>query len=77
MDEVNSSNKELRKKLVASEEEIASLKDSLMALKHHNTILKHTIEQLKSPALIAKYEQNGALKERLAQRKTLAKDSSG
>jgi len=72
IDDVKASNKTLTDKLNLSEEENASLKTSVMSLTHHNVILKRTVQQLKSPALIAKYEQNGALKERHAQLKKLA-----
>lgn len=76
LDEAKANGKTLRQKLNVSEEENASLKESLLAMKHHNTILKRTVEQLKSPALIAKYEQSGALRERLTQHAKAAQSSS-
>ena len=42
--------------------EMRSWKEKSYTLKAHNTILQNTICKLKSPQLIAKYEENGRRK---------------
>ena len=46
----------MKTQLLQKQEECESWHDKAETLKWYNTILKHTIRQLKSPELISKYE---------------------
>lgn len=57
IEELKDANRGLRQKLRIAAEEKEQLHDGILSLTHHNRILKDSVKQLKSPALIAKYEK--------------------
>jgi cell division protein FtsB len=59
IEELRAANRTLRQKVRLVEDEKSQQAEQIITLTHHNILLKRTVEQLKSPALIAKYERNG------------------
>ena len=60
IEELKDANRGLRRLLREADEEKKQLHESILSLTHHNRLLKTSVIQLKSPALIAKYEKQGA-----------------
>ena len=59
IDEQKNQNKKLDAQMKFAQQEIDSWHDEAKTLKFQNVILKNTINQLKSPQLIGKYEERG------------------
>lgn len=55
-------NKNIQDKLKEAQNEVKVWRAQALNTKAYNLVLKETIEQLKSKKLIAKYEQQGAMK---------------
>lgn len=59
IDNLKENNKVQRANLNVAHEEIKNVNENAQTLQWHNIILKNTIQKLKSPNQIAKYEQRG------------------
>lgn len=59
IDELKGCNKKLNHRCKFAESEVEAWHEEAKTLKFQNVILKNAINQLKSPALINKYEERG------------------
>lgn len=75
--------KKMSNELTFTREEVESWKDEAKTLKFQNVLLRNTINQLKSPELIGKYEERGRqlaekeFKRLLAKQKNIRGSGSG